>query len=694
MSKRGRIMVDDEMKKYYFAVITIVAIVAIVGVVLAANGAKRDYSTTSQNKDIIGKASSFIKDSSEANLRMILQNQKDEWIKYQQEHKEKVSIELQRNNYIKDMVTSGEDFLPHAELTAEKERVAKDAREEVKETLIESEQRTKMSCSEGEQLPLNLFFADYTIDTDGITIIYDGGFNAEQREQMTRFLCKMLFVLSDVYYGPFDNFDITLVRDLYYSGSNVFIPSTMEIHTDGKFWNPRLLTHEFVHAFRGNRLLTSDSDWNYDPTLSGFEEGFGEGIAYLAMNEYIKKFKPLPSDPDVPGDVFYMSLNEWNYDFLNDHSMENVNFWSDRGGTYKSYQRYLMSAAAIMRLEVAIPNFSRRFNEIYYGNIRENPLYKPSRENIIKIIEELTNSIDGISPRQWIDKQKIFASKFKPGKTDWFGDWYLTPVMAGTQEPWDLTLYLHFVENFPNGNNWAYYTDCGNGRSDYVFHRLNATKGLIVLSSTKSIIKKYNIFMKEFESWFEFPSAKGCTEAYGFNTDVIWFKSDQTSPPPIQSEDLIGGPVIIDLSDLHLPYGIYKMSSEWQNPHFSRHPNFDLVYDKFQRKVSNEYYILIGLNRTEYENSNIFGGIKKGGDGRIRISHSETDNSIELDVINGAFYGNAPWVRPYSDTDDYLVTIPGTLTFEFKPKGSKRVFSEKRTIIFGLGNGKHHFLLN
>lgn len=167
MSKRGRIMVDDEMKKYYFAVITIVAIVAIVGVVLAANGAKRDYSTTSQNKDIIGKASSFIKDSSEANLRMILQNQKDEWIKYQQEHKEEISKELQRNNYIKDMVTSGEDFTPHVELTAEKERVAKDARDEAKKTLIESEQRTKMSCSEGEQLPLNLFFADYTIDTDG-----------------------------------------------------------------------------------------------------------------------------------------------------------------------------------------------------------------------------------------------------------------------------------------------------------------------------------------------------------------------------------------------------------------------------------------------------------------------------------------------------------------------------------------------
>jgi hypothetical protein len=88
---------------------------------------------------------------------------------------------------------------------------------------------------------------------------------------------------------PFQRWPVTLVLDLRYASSWIFFPSLLEIHSGGG-WNPRLLTHEFLHAFRGQRGLTMDASWSYVPTLSGFEEGFAEGVAYLAMNEYVRLF--------------------------------------------------------------------------------------------------------------------------------------------------------------------------------------------------------------------------------------------------------------------------------------------------------------------------------------------------------------------------------------------------------------------
>jgi hypothetical protein len=85
----------------------------------------------------------------------------------------------------------------------------------------------------------------------------------------------MMPIIRQLYGPPCDNYTVTIVRDLAYSGSNIFIPSTDEIRKDDKF-SPQLFTHELLHAFRNDRILSSDLSWQYSPKYSGFEESFAQ----------------------------------------------------------------------------------------------------------------------------------------------------------------------------------------------------------------------------------------------------------------------------------------------------------------------------------------------------------------------------------------------------------------------------------
>jgi len=124
----------------------------------------------------------------------------------------------------------------------------------------------------GPEQPLDVRFADYTLGQDGEVIPGSTGWTTAERRRFSRFLRCMLPIVRDLYGDPFERWTITLVKDLYYTRSWIFFPSVLEIHTAGS-WNARLLVHQFVHAFRGRRTMSSDANWSYLPTLSGFEEG-------------------------------------------------------------------------------------------------------------------------------------------------------------------------------------------------------------------------------------------------------------------------------------------------------------------------------------------------------------------------------------------------------------------------------------
>ena len=59
--------------------------------------------------------------------------------------------------------------------------------------------------------------------------------------------------------------------------------------TDASFI-PRLIVHELVHAWKGRYTITSDENWEYDDSLSGFEEATAEGMAFEIIHEYVRSY--------------------------------------------------------------------------------------------------------------------------------------------------------------------------------------------------------------------------------------------------------------------------------------------------------------------------------------------------------------------------------------------------------------------
>ena len=153
-------------------------------------------------------------------------------------------------------------------------------------------------------------------------------------------------MLRDLYGDPFEGRPVVLAKDPQAAGSWTFSPATMEVRSDGA-WDPKLLTHELVHAFRGRGVLTRTSAGRPLPELFGFEEGFAEAVADLAMNEYVRRLCPEGECAGglLPPRAFWTSGLEWSYDFANDDSLATGSLWSDGGGTGKARERYQMAGA-------------------------------------------------------------------------------------------------------------------------------------------------------------------------------------------------------------------------------------------------------------------------------------------------------------------------------------------------------------
>lgn len=546
-------------------------------------------------------------------------------------------------------------------------------------------------------LPLDVTFARYAISLRGRRLPGQG-FSKDERDRYSRFLCRMLPILGERYGAPFQRWPITLVKDLRYSGSWIFIPSLLEIHSDGT-WNPRLLTHEFIHAFRGRRGLTSDADWNYTPRLSGFEEGFAEGVAYLAMNDYVRRFCTSGdcSQADAPSGTFWFSYLEATYDSSNDASLTCEDFWSDYGGTLKSYERYLMAASAITRLETSVPGFSRRFNEEYYARIRASADYRPSRDAVIAIVEALSPTIDGLPARGWIDRQHIFDSRTLTGKRDWTMN--LAPYSALDEERVDM---LRFLETFPGGSEWAeYLPDCpradGSGIGGWLYYRLHGTKGGVrmVGQGAGSPSRPYEVVMQTTTD----SRVSGCNDVIG----QLAFAELHTGAGRDCRAWFGVRPTCLEAG----PFGWYDLTARWRNPQFGRPagpPWYAMPYDAAQSVITTRHPLLAGTLPPGFDRwrHRLAGAVNGRTSGTVTITHSARPGTVVVPLANGAFIAEPPtcpppdddgvcWVHWYAPWLGYNVLEPGTLTFTVQ-SADGTILVEQRTV--GLSyEGRHEFLL-
>src|SRR5262245_36749010 len=279
-----------------------------------------------------------------------------------------------------------------------------------------------------------------------LDVSFGPGWSEAEMHRTGAFLCRMLPVLRDLYGDPFERLRVALVKDPDAAGAWTFSPLALEVRSDGA-WDPALLTHELVHAFRGRRVLTRTGDGRPRPELFGFEEGFAEAVAVLAMNEYARRACSAGDCRDalVPQRKPWTSELEWTYDMANDASLRTGALWSDGGGTGKARERYQMAAAVMLRLETRAPGISRRFNEAYYARLRDGE--DTSRELVLAILEELCPEMDGHPLREWVARQAVLDGRPPVGMRDWMVD---ASPLAGIGDT--SRRFLHLVETRPDGH--------------------------------------------------------------------------------------------------------------------------------------------------------------------------------------------------------------------------------------------------
>ena len=524
-----------------------------------------------------------------------------------------------------------------------------------------------------DELPLGIYFSDYTINQDG-QIVYDGGWLQVERDVYFGFICKMMPILMELYGPPFERYNLLFVKDLRFTTSAMFVPTDRTIRTGGRYWAPQLITHELLHAFRGTWHLTkANNSSQYSPQLSGFEEGFAQGVSYDAMNAYLDFYGV---DEYVTRNIVWLPETEWDYDFKNDLSMITEDFWSEEAGTRKFYERYEQSAAAIQKLNVKIPQFYSRFNQLYYQTIRSTPNYQPTRQSILQIIDQLTNDTDIIT---YVNAQNILQCRTLFGKKI-----YTTTNFSGFQFAYHR---IHFVETFPNKNEWYHYVpSIGN----YLYHRLNYTIGYLNISrSWNNTSYRINeiVNMKDLRGWGTY-EACGINCSKGFAADDLLFYFGNVPP-----QTGFNNPLLIPHPNAA---GLYRLNFTFNNPNYSITPEFEISYDRYQSSASETKFEILGVTSEAWNQNRIFGGITNidRGVGYVKITHSLfPNNSLVTTIVNGMFMTNGLDIW-YQTLRGAQATKPGVLHFEIQSMDGKILSREKRYIIYGNNNAKHKFLFH
>ena len=496
---------------------------------------------------------------------------------------------------------------------------------------------------------LTVAFATIGYDTGGAPTT---GWSAAQVATMSAFAARMLPIITARYGPPAESYTVTIVRDLRYARSNVFIPSTDEIRMDDTF-SPQLLTHELLHAYRSDFLLSSDALWDYDPTLSGFEEAFAQSVSYEAMNQYATTY---PTDPVVPANGLWGSSMEWDYDVQNVPELRGTDFWSDGGGTGIYWNRYEVGAAAMRKIEIESPGFARRFNAEYYGRLNTAPTTThPTRALVVDIVASLVPTIEGVAAASWIDQQHVFWARNVLGEK----------IFHRIQDyPWTELYAFHsmyFTDTMACGSEWA----CWDGTA-WRYHRLNGAvgtgtvtdgAGATVWTGPLQITPTTN----PADGYMAFGSAtKGLTTARSLSP---W--------PGGSTADYVMG-----LTTL----GLYRFDTAFTDPGTGA-------------VTSNRFFRVLG-SAVAGGFGGVYGGVIGHPTGTITIDHDGYPAEPPIAVTNGAFAATRLWTGIPNARTGGRDSVPGGVTITFTDAGTGAIYRVRRNIDTGSSTGSQMFMLD
>jgi hypothetical protein len=472
---------------------------------------------------------------------------------------------------------------------------------------------------------------------DGVTVI--AGWSPAQIAKYDHFISKMIPIIKDIYGPPSRSNMITLVRNLYYGGSNIYFPNSNEIHKDDSF-HPQLLTHELLHAYRDDILLAMDANWSYHPKLSGFEESFAQGASYACMNRYVQLY---PNDTVVnPASLFGSSM-DWDYDFRNINNITTEDFWSDYSGMGIFWERYELGAAAMRKMHLEDSLFYKKFNIAYYDYLNTHHQATPTRSLIISLLSSVLTQVEGKPTVQWLNGQRIFDCEISPGHKIWINTQHY---------PWTEYLIfqnIYFYETFSNGSDWAYYD---NTSQSWIYHSLNGSTGIGMLYNYNgSLLRQKNLTISGNPSGFGF-------ERLNFSTD------NDVQPWPLGDTS----DYILNLTQ----QGLYKLKT-----------TFNTTTDSVYRIIGSQ------LRNT----TGVYGGILNTNGGSLYIDHDDYPLETSLSITNGAFWGLRAWASVYNPLTGGTDSKAGKVTFRYTDS-SGVTYRSYRNIDWGSALGNQAFLLD
>ncbi len=567
-------------------------------------------------------------------------------------------------------------------------------------------------------------------------------FTTTQAAKIQAFYDLVNPIIKSVYGPPSRNHLITVVNDAYAVGKNTyyngpnFISSSFAVNSDGDLDQPRLMIHELIHGYRDNVCLSTNNLWHYEPTLSGFEEGFAEGVAIVVMDIFIGLYPNF-----FVGDAHKLHWNqeggmpfEWDYDFQNHHQVTTQDFWSSDIATGSHWLRYGMGATAMKKMFYEDPNVFKNFNAEYYSRMNADHTLIPDRALVVDIFNTIKAQVERTPMIQWINSQhifdcqkdirkKIFMLSFTALSWNSFQhDNRIIPVEThqnGLEWKWDSSdpLGANEITNTTNSS-WSWTHQLNNLTGDISFTRDWTNTNLVANRPIEAKNHWINEAPNGFPTYIGNPLLgpyQGANPFYVGSTFTRDHEQDNCSAVPgcgkrawaMGNQPLytstssaatmwptlavIGGSPLGQRSELNLTEsGLFRFEIGFNDPQGPR------IEDSYFRLLGNDFIDIHG----------VFGGIYSPSlnqvDGRIFIEHENFGAETQINLTNNCFKSPRLWTSiPETDVNrqggrtDRKYSVPGMIhAIYINPDCSQKKI-DFRTIGYGDGlDGTEMLLFN
>ena len=248
------------------------------------------------------------------------------------------------------------------------------------------------------------------MDTNKITYTFSDDFPREAEGEYREFLKRVFPIMYEHLGPPAETFTVFIKNMGEETGYFIVVDDGRTFLTDTDFI-PRLIVHELIHSWKGRYLITSDANWDYDDTLSGFEEATAEGTAFEIIHEYVRSY---PNDPATiklleSKPYQYWSAGTTSYDSIKNSRRTGAGeFWPGDSG---ALTRYSIASTTLQMMVRENPTFMKDFMSVYFATIRGNPDWRPNRNDIIDMWETLVPALNGYPLRSYLDTLPVFNGR-------------------------------------------------------------------------------------------------------------------------------------------------------------------------------------------------------------------------------------------------------------------------------------------